>query len=130
MRTCFPILQESIYMMKKAGYILCIAAFLALLGARPASAQLRFGFKVPLDVDPNLVLTLIDSNPLFSNGAVLVPPTPVGTIGVELHAKVPGPLGGYRDVTQVEITFALPSSIPLILDSQGFGTYAPWTVMD
>ena len=78
--TPIPILQESRSMMKKTGFILCMTASMALLGARPAAAQVKFSFHQPLDFDPNSVLIFTNINPLFSNGAVLVPPTPAGTV--------------------------------------------------
>jgi hypothetical protein len=115
-------------MSKKAGFILCVAAFLALFVARPGSAQqIIFNFVQPANVDPPTVLTFTGITPVFSNGMALLPMLP-DTNGVELHAAIPGIMGGDVDVTQIKISFTYTGTV--VLNSQGTSPYAPWSAMD
>ncbi len=98
--------------------------FTSVAGAQtPGTIDLHFFH--PEAIDPNLVLTFQNTNPLFSKASDLLNSGYPTQKGLELHSAIPGVNGGIIDITEVKICFNFSGNV--IADSQTYTpAYNPW----
>ena len=82
-------------------------------------------FFQPESVDPNLVLTYGNTDPLYSTAADMLNTGYPVNKGLEIHSGIKGSNGGILDVTQVQICFNYSGTVSA--ESLTYTTvYAPW----
>ena len=112
-------------------WVLCCVLLCSAPGF--ASGAVTLNFFVPEHLDPNNVVTFLNTNPRNVNGADLTVNNPLfpNVKGIEIHSAIPGAMSGtIQDINSLEISFnydgnVVALSTGAITDST---TYAPWIV--
>ena len=99
--------------------------FSASIANAQSPGKLVVHFFQPESVDPNLVLTYVDTNPLSSTASDLLNNGYPSSKGLEIHSAIAGANGGIVDVTDVKLCFNFSGDVTA--DSETFSdVYTPW----